>query len=172
MACSALRTGYRHLGAARSVVQGKRDMWKLLGKARYCTASNGDEVDRAKQATVESSRFRNKKPTIFSKIIDGTLPADILYEDSKCLAFRDVNPQAPVHFLVIPRFLLPRISQATSEHVQLLGHLLLVARNVAEQQGLTDGYRVVINDGVHGSQSVYHLHVHVLGGRQMSWPPG
>uniref|UniRef100_A0A3P9KIU4 Histidine triad nucleotide binding protein 2 n=1 Tax=Oryzias latipes TaxID=8090 RepID=A0A3P9KIU4_ORYLA len=111
-------------------------------------------------------------PTIFSKVIDKSIPADIIYEDHMCLAFRDISPQAPVHFLVIPRTPIPRISAAEDADAELLGHLLVVAKNVAKQESLSDGYRVVINDGKHGAQSVYHLHVHVLGGRQMKWPPG
>uniref|UniRef100_A0A8C5HSI2 Uncharacterized HIT-like protein Synpcc7942_1390 n=1 Tax=Gouania willdenowi TaxID=441366 RepID=A0A8C5HSI2_GOUWI len=89
-----------------------------------------------------------------------------------CLAFRDANPQAPVHFLVIPRLPIPRISEARDDDAELLGHLLVVAKNVAKLESLDKGYRMVINDGKHGAQSVYHLHIHVLGGRQMTWPPG
>uniref|UniRef100_A0A3Q3F9P3 Histidine triad nucleotide binding protein 2 n=1 Tax=Kryptolebias marmoratus TaxID=37003 RepID=A0A3Q3F9P3_KRYMA len=125
-----------------------------------------------KLAQEASRRYGSPGPTIFSKVIDKSIPADIIYEDDKSLAFRDVNPQAPVHFLVIPRVPIPRISAARDDDAQLLGHLLIVAKNVAKQESLADGYRVVINDGKDGSQSVYHLHIHVLGGRQMSWPPG
>ncbi|XP_041087332.1 histidine triad nucleotide-binding protein 2, mitochondrial isoform X2 [Polyodon spathula] len=100
------------------------------------------------------------------------MPADIIYEDEKCLAFRDISAQAPVHFLVIPRSPIPRISEAADDDEQLLGHLLIVAKNMAKKEGLKEGYRVVINDGKQGAQSVYHLHIHVLGGRQMEWPPG
>ncbi|XP_003383423.1 PREDICTED: histidine triad nucleotide-binding protein 2, mitochondrial-like [Amphimedon queenslandica] len=111
-------------------------------------------------------------PTIFSKIISKEIPADILYEDDQSLAFKDVNPVAPTHFLVIPKRQIPMLSQAKQSDSQLLGHLLSVAREVADKEGLTDGYRVVINNGKQGCQSVYHLHIHVLGGRQMTWPPG
>merc|ERR1712029_1288048 len=110
--------------------------------------------------------------TIFSKIINKTIPADIIYEDDKCMAFRDVNPQAPVHFLVIPKTFIPLLSKAKEEHKELLGHLLYTASAVANTENLEDGYRVVINDGKDGAQSVYHLHIHVMGRRQMSWPPG
>ncbi|RMG40996.1 MAG: histidine triad nucleotide-binding protein [Planctomycetota bacterium] len=110
--------------------------------------------------------------TVFKRIIDGELPADIVYQDDLCLAFRDINPQAPVHVLVIPRKEIPRLSEATDEDEGLLGHLLLVAARVAKQEGLEGGFRVVINDGPAGGQEVHHLHVHVLGGRQMRWPPG
>uniref|UniRef100_A0A3Q4IER6 Histidine triad nucleotide binding protein 2 n=1 Tax=Neolamprologus brichardi TaxID=32507 RepID=A0A3Q4IER6_NEOBR len=129
----------------------------------------GDEVRLAEEA---SKKYGSPAPTIFSKVIDKSIPADIIYEDEKCLAFRDISPQAPVHFLVIPRIPIPRISEAKDDDAELLGHLLVVAKNVAKQESLTEGYRVVINDGKHGAQSVYHLHIHVLGGRQMKWPPG
>ncbi|XP_048845621.1 histidine triad nucleotide-binding protein 2, mitochondrial [Brienomyrus brachyistius] len=134
-----------------------------------CTGKGNDEVRLASEA---SKKYGNPAPTIFSKVIDKSIRADIIYEDDKCLAFRDINPQAPVHFLVIPRIPIPRISDAKDEDAQLLGHLLVVAKNVAKSEGLQQGYRMVINDGTHGAQSVYHLHIHVLGGRQMMWPPG
>lgn len=129
--------------------------------------TDGSEVTKAQQAAP-----RGAAPTIFSRILDRSLPADILYEDQQCLVFRDVAPQAPVHFLVIPKKPIPRISQAEEEDQQLLGHLLLVAKKTAKAEGLGDGYRLVINDGKMGAQSVYHLHIHVLGGRQLQWPPG
>uniref|UniRef100_A0A452R1U9 Histidine triad nucleotide binding protein 2 n=2 Tax=Ursus TaxID=9639 RepID=A0A452R1U9_URSAM len=129
--------------------------------------TDGNEVAKAQQTAP-----RGAAPTIFSRILDRSLPADILYEDQQCLVFRDVAPQAPVHFLVIPKKPIPRISQAEEEDQQLLGHLLLVAKRTAKAEGLGDGYRLVINDGKLGAQSVYHLHIHVLGGRQLQWPPG
>ena len=110
--------------------------------------------------------------TIFAKIIAGEIPADIMYEDDKCLAFRDMNPQAPVHILVIPREEIPRLVDATSEQTELLGHLLYVSKSIAEKEGLESGFRVVINNGPDACQSVYHLHVHLLGGRGFTWPPG
>jgi histidine triad (HIT) family protein len=110
--------------------------------------------------------------TIFSKIIRREIPADIVYEDDLALAFKDVNPQAPVHILVIPKKPIPRLADAESEDDALLGHLLLTVKHVAEQAGLTNGYRLVINTGPDGGQTVYHLHLHILGGRQMTWPPG
>eukprot|EP00092_Neocalanus_flemingeri_P068171 GFUD01083260.1.p1 GENE.GFUD01083260.1~~GFUD01083260.1.p1 ORF type:complete len:150 (+),score=47.20 GFUD01083260.1:40-489(+) len=113
-----------------------------------------------------------RRPTIFDKILDGSIPAQFLHQDDKCVAFKDVTPQAPVHFLVIPRKRIPMIEEAENADSDLLGHLLLTARAVAKEQGLSNGHRVVINNGVEGAQSVYHLHVHVLGGRQMDWPPG
>ena len=110
--------------------------------------------------------------TIFGKIIRREIPANIVYEDDLALAFKDVNPQAPTHILVIPKNPIPRVSEAVSEDQSLLGHLLLTAKKVAEEAGLEDGYRVVINNGKDGGQTVDHLHLHILGGRQMQWPPG
>ena len=109
--------------------------------------------------------------TIFSKIIDREIPADIIYEDDLCLAFKDVNPQAPTHFLVIPKKPIPKLSDAEQGDKELLGHLLLVAGQVAGEQGLED-FRLNVNNGAGASQTVFHLHVHVLGGRPVSWPPG
>ncbi|GIM09291.1 hypothetical protein Vretimale_13201 [Volvox reticuliferus] len=113
-------------------------------------------------------------PTIFDKIVAKEIPANVIYEDDEALAFRDISPQAPVHFLVIPknRSGLTRLSKATPEHKALLGHLLYVAQLVAMKENLGDGFRVVVNDGPNGCQSVYHLHLHVMGGRQLTWPPG
>jgi histidine triad (HIT) family protein len=111
--------------------------------------------------------------TVFSKIIRREVPADIVYEDERCLAFRDIRPQAPVHVLVIPKELIPGVQHARPEQGGLLGHLLLVAHQVAQQQGIAQsGYRLVVNAGPDGGQEVPHLHVHLLGGRRLSWPPG
>ena len=111
--------------------------------------------------------------TLFQKIIDREIPADIVYEDDRSLAFRDIHPQAPVHVLVIPKKPLVSVASASDEDRDLLGHLLIVARDVARQEGLADGgYRIVANNGRDGGQEVLHLHLHVLGGRQLTWPPG
>ncbi len=110
--------------------------------------------------------------TIFKKIIDGEIPAQIVYDDDRCLAFRDVNPQAPTHVLIIPKTEIRSLSEAQNEHQSLLGHILLVIRDLAEKLGLDAGYRVVMNCGGQGGQTVDHLHFHLLGGRQMVWPPG
>jgi histidine triad (HIT) family protein len=110
--------------------------------------------------------------TIFQKIIDKEIPAGIVFEDDQCLAFRDISPQAPTHILVIPKKAIMSLAQAQDEDAALLGHLLIVARKVAQQEGLKNGYRAVLNSGPDGGQSVDHLHVHVLGGRKLSWPPG
>jgi histidine triad (HIT) family protein len=110
--------------------------------------------------------------TIFEKIISGQIPADILYQDDLCIAIRDIEPQAPTHFLVIPKKLIPRVGASTQEDQSTLGHLLLIARKVAESEKLDAGFRIVINNGSDGGETVPHLHVHVLGGRPMKWPPG
>ena len=110
--------------------------------------------------------------TIFSKIIRKEIPADIVYEDDLALAFRDLHPQAPVHILIIPKKPIKSISTAATEDAALLGHLLLTVKRVATQEGLENGYRVVINTGEDGGQTVFHLHLHLLGKRMMAWPPG
>jgi len=109
--------------------------------------------------------------TLFAKIINRELPADIVYEDDNALVFRDINPQAPVHLLVIPKKVIPKLTDSTQEDQNLLGHLLLVANKVAEQEGL-ENFRLNINNGADAGQTVFHLHIHVLGGRSFSWPPG
>jgi len=111
--------------------------------------------------------------TIFSKIIRREIPANIVYEDDLCLAFTDITPQAPTHILVIPKQPIPSLNEATETDATLLGHLLLTVKTVAQQAGLADdGYRVVINTGTNGGQTVFHLHLHILGGRALQWPPG
>ena len=109
--------------------------------------------------------------TIFGKILRGEIPCDEVYSDDRCLAFRDVAPQAPVHVLVIPREPIESLRSAADDDEGLLGHLLLVAANVAKQEGLDD-FRTVINSGAGAGQTVFHLHVHVIGGRALDWPPG
>ncbi|MGD1948029.1 MAG: histidine triad nucleotide-binding protein [Leptolyngbyaceae cyanobacterium] len=110
--------------------------------------------------------------TIFSKIIRKEIPADIVYEDDLCLAFRDINAQAPTHILVIPKKKIPRLADATAEDKELLGHMLLTVKSIAEQEELRNGYRVVINTDQDGGQTVFHLHMHLMGGRSLAWPPG
>lgn len=111
--------------------------------------------------------------TLFEKIIAREIPARIAHEDEHCLAFHDIHPQAPVHVLVVPKRVLPRVGAATVADQALLGHLLLVAGEVARQLGVAEtGYRVVINHGRDGGETVPHLHLHVLGGRPLAWPPG
>lgn len=113
--------------------------------------------------------------TLFEKIVAREIPAEILHEDELCIAFRDISPQAPVHFLVVPKKLIPRIAEAKDADQNTLGHLLLTAAQVAKAEGLDTpdgGFRVVINNGSNGGETVPHLHVHVLGGRPLTWPPG
>ena len=109
--------------------------------------------------------------TIFAKILDGSIPADVVYEDEHVLAFRDINPQAPTHVLVIPRKPIVNVADAGADDAELLGRLLLAAKEVARLEGLED-FRVVTNNGAGAGQSVFHLHLHVIGGRPLSWPPG
>ena len=111
--------------------------------------------------------------TIFKKIIDKEIPADIVYEDDLCLAFRDIDPIAPTHILIIPKKEIPSMAEASQDDEGLLGHLLVTASRIAKDQGISDsGYRLVANTNNEGGQEVYHLHIHLLGGRQMTWPPG
>jgi histidine triad (HIT) family protein len=111
--------------------------------------------------------------SIFSKIIAREIPAQVIHEDDRCVAFHDIAAKAPIHFLVVPKKEIARLAQTQPEDEALLGHLLLTAAQVAKKQGLEDsGFRIVINNGAHGGETVPHLHVHVLGGRQMEWPPG
>ncbi len=110
--------------------------------------------------------------TLFEKIIAREIPAAIVFEDDLVLAIRDINPQAPVHVLIFPKKPLPRIAEATPDDHKLLGHILLKAAEVAKKLDLKSGYRLVINNGADGGETVPHLHVHILGGRHMAWPPG
>jgi histidine triad (HIT) family protein len=110
--------------------------------------------------------------TIFSKIIAKEIPAEILYEDDLCLAFKDVVPQAPMHFLIIPKKPIVKVSEAEQDDQALLGHLLLKAGEIAADQGHADNFRLIVNNGKGAGQTVFHLHIHVLAGRELSWPPG
>lgn len=111
--------------------------------------------------------------TIFKKIIDKEIPANLVFEDSLCLAFHDIQAQAPTHILLIPKKEIRSMAQVTKGDEALLGHMMIVASQIAKDQGLAkDGYRLVVNTGANGGQSVFHLHVHILGGRAMQWPPG
>ncbi len=113
------------------------------------------------------------KDCLFCRIVDGDIPAEIIYETDTALAFRDINPQAPTHVLVIPRRHISTINDLTPDDQELVGSLFMVAKAVAEQEGLADdGYRTVMNCGEGAGQSVFHIHLHVLGGRIMNWPPG
>ena len=110
--------------------------------------------------------------TIFQKIIDKELPADIVYEDDICLAFKDINPVAPIHILVIPKKRIEKISDSNTEDKELLGHLFLVAGNIARDLGIEEAFRLVVNNGAGAQQTVFHLHIHLIAGREFNWPPG
>jgi histidine triad (HIT) family protein len=110
--------------------------------------------------------------TIFKRIIDGEIPANVVHDDQHCLAFHDIDPKAPTHVLVIPKKEIANFDDIGDDDQALLGHMMTVVRDVARQLKLDDGYRVVVNCGPHGGQAVDHLHFHLLGGRQMTWPPG
>ena len=110
--------------------------------------------------------------TIFQKIIDKQLSADIIYEDDKSLVFRDINPVAPTHLLIIPKKQIEKISDAQKQDQGLLGHLFLVAGEVARQLGIQDAFRLVVNNGAGAQQTVFHLHIHLIAEREFSWPPG
>ncbi|XP_063820335.1 adenosine 5'-monophosphoramidase HINT1 [Pseudophryne corroboree] len=124
-----------------------------------------DEISKAQTA-------RPGGDTIFGKIIRKEIPANIIYEDDQCIAFHDVSPQAPIHFLVVPKEAISHMSALQPADEALLGHLMYIGTKCAAEQGLTNGYRLVVNEGPDGGQSVYHLHLHILGGRQLGWPPG
>jgi histidine triad (HIT) family protein len=109
---------------------------------------------------------------LFCRIVEGSIPSQAVYQDDQCYAFSDINPQAPVHVLIVPRIHIGSIAEVGDEHNALIGHLFSVAAEIARSKGLTRGYRAVINTGSEGGQTVDHIHVHLLGGRTMNWPPG
>ena len=110
--------------------------------------------------------------TLFTRIIAREIPADIVYEDDQCLCFKDINPQAPVHLLLIPKKVIPRLADSEAQDQDILGYLMLKASDIAQQQGIGDAFRLVVNNGEGAGQAVFHLHIHILGGRAMGWPPG
>ena len=110
--------------------------------------------------------------TLFEKIINREIPADILYEDELSIVIKDISPQAPTHLLIIPKKVIPKLSDATGEDQNILGHLMLVAGKIAEQLELDEAFRLVVNNGAKAGQSVFHLHLHLLSGRSLNWPPG
>ena len=160
----------------RSTLQPARQLPSLLLRPRLLgSAAMSNEVDAAAAAASTDPAVNPNAPTFFDKIVSKEIPATIIHEDELCLAFRDINPQGPVHFLVIPKNKdgLNKLGNAAPRHKELLGHLLYTAAEVARKEGLAEGgFRTVINDGKDGAQSVYHLHIHVIGGRQLAWPPG
>ncbi|KAF4377373.1 hypothetical protein F8388_013719 [Cannabis sativa] len=165
-------TTARAFGAVRTYNHNFPKFIPFQTRRSYChiNAINNEEA-AAEIAAVDAD---SGAPTIFDKIIAKEIPASVVYEDDKVLAFRDVNPQAPVHILVIPKLRdgLTQLGKAEPRQVEILGQLLYAAKIVAEKEGIVDGFRVVINNGPNACQSVYHLHLHVLGGRQLKWPPG
>ena len=110
--------------------------------------------------------------SIFTKIKNKEIPGNVIYEDDKCFALEDINPQAPVHVLIVPHKEITKISDSTSKDKELLGHLLLVSKTIAQKFELENNYRLIINNGAGAGQSVFHIHVHLLGGRSLDWPPG
>ena len=129
-------------------------------------------MDFAPFQGLHSGGFAFMTDNIFLKILNKQIPANIAYEDDRCLAFHDINPQAPVHVLIIPRKVIARHDDLTEEDRELVGHLHLVAAKLAKQLGLSEGYRVVVNCRERAGQTVPHLHLHLLGGRDLTWPPG
>ena len=141
------------------------------GRRRRLTGAAERRQFEARGGEAPPNLFMSKN--IFEKIIAREIPADIVYEDELVLAFRDINPMAPTHVLIVPKKSIARLSEAGAEDEKLLGHLLLKAGEVARQLGLDrGGYRLVINNGKDGGESVPHLHCHLLGGRSLAWPPG
>lgn len=110
--------------------------------------------------------------TLFEKIINKEISADILYEDDLAIIINDINPQAPTHLLIIPKKVIPKLSDATAEDKEVLGHLMILAGKIAKDLGLDETFRLVVNNGAKAGQSVFHLHLHLLSGRNLSWPPG
>lgn len=110
--------------------------------------------------------------SIFTKIKNKEIPGSIIYEDDKCFALEDINPQAPVHILIVPHKEIAKISDSTQEDIELLGHLILASKTIAQKYELENNYRLIINNGAGAGQSVFHVHVHLMGGRSLDWPPG
>jgi histidine triad (HIT) family protein len=138
---------------------------KLLGEPR-------PRVSQTPSRHLHQKKGPTMSETLFSKIINREIPADIVYEDDLCLAFRDVNPQAPMHVLLVPKKPLARLAHATEQDKALLGHMMLKASEIARAEGYRDDFRLVINNGPGAGQSVFHLHIHILAGRGFNWPPG
>ncbi len=110
--------------------------------------------------------------TLFEKIIDKEIPAEIIYEDEISIVIKDINPQAPTHLLIIPKKVIPKLSDSSDDDKNVLGHLMLIARDISTELGLDETFRLVVNNGAKAGQSVFHLHIHLLSGRPLNWPPG
>uniref|UniRef100_A0A7E4VJJ9 HIT domain-containing protein n=1 Tax=Panagrellus redivivus TaxID=6233 RepID=A0A7E4VJJ9_PANRE len=161
----------RRLASRVSVVLRSRNTFPIAHRAPFHLTVN---PARKMATTTEEEKAQTAvsgEDTIFGKIVRKEIPAKIIYEDDNVLAFHDVAPAAPTHFLVIPKVRIDMLQNAKDEDEAILGKLLLAARKVAKDVGLDEGYRVIINNGKHGCQSVYHLHLHVIGGRQLKWNP-
>eukprot|EP00243_Klebsormidium_subtile_P004519 TRINITY_DN18538_c0_g1_i1.p1 TRINITY_DN18538_c0_g1~~TRINITY_DN18538_c0_g1_i1.p1 ORF type:complete len:222 (+),score=37.08 TRINITY_DN18538_c0_g1_i1:58-723(+) len=181
VALAGSRTGYpvaasrlsRHLGISNDSTGSHTRFFSTSSRpiSTTCMAASQEEQAAAAAAKTKSD---DDQPTLFDKIVSKEIPATIVYEDDLVLAFRDINPQAPTHIILVPkqRNGLTQLSKATEANKEVLGHLLLKAGEIAKAEKLDEGFRVVINDGPQGCQSVYHLHLHIIGGRQMKWPPG
>ena len=113
-----------------------------------------------------------ENPTIFGKILRKEIPADIIYEDELCLAFKDISPKAPTHILLIPKILIPKLADAQDKDQELLGHMMITVGKITRMLGIEDAFRLVINNGAKAQQTVFHLHMHILSGRSFNWPPG
>ena len=149
---------------------------RCVFRTKQTMTTSSDEVEKAKQAATDYKSSEEDcagPPTVFDKILSGEWKSNKVHEDDICYAFSDINPQAPVHIILIPKHRngLTKLSCANPDQKDLLGHLLFVAQDIAKKE-CPNGFRIVINDGSDGAQSVYHLHLHILGGRQMTWPPG
>ncbi|GAQ79538.1 histidine triad family protein [Klebsormidium nitens] len=162
----------RHLGISNRSIESQTRLFSSNSRpiSTTCMAASQEEQAAAAAAKTKS----DDQPTLFDKIISKEIPATIVYEDDLVLAFRDISPQAPTHIILVPkqRNGLTQLSKATEGNKEVLGHLLLKAGEIAKAEKLDEGFRVVINNGPQGCQSVYHLHLHIIGGRQMKWPPG
>lgn len=145
---------------------------RLTAGPRGSIPASGSGRPPALSVVALQKRFQAFAVTIFTKIIEREIPADIVYEDDLCLAFHDVSPQAPTHVLLIPKKPIVSLDDFSGDDADLAGHLLTMVPKVAAKLGLEQGYRTVINTGEHGGQSVFHLHIHILGGRALAWPPG
>lgn len=157
------------------VIRTTKQIWISDRKMSTQQTLKSSEEILATSAASSDPALNPALPTFFDKLVSKEVPCDILFEDDVCMAFRDISPQGPKHFLVIPKNKdgLNRLSNAREDQKYLLGHLVYTAQQVAKNEGLVpNGFRMVINDGPDGSQSVYHMHIHVIGGRQMKWPPG
>jgi histidine triad (HIT) family protein len=154
------------------VEEGERQVYKDALVSKISRSKQSAQFKRLRSTFLSIKLLLVADKTLFQKIMDRDEPGVIIYEDDRCVALRDINPQAPTHVLVVPRKPIPNLDALTEEDESLVGHLFLVAQKVAADEGLTDGYRTVFNNGPDARQTVDHIHLHLIGGRRMSWPPG